>query len=116
MTVRNGYYVCAYAGPQWWYCYGMLDNGFCFGQHVCSDPGFAPGDLLQGRRGRKLALAAVFPELPDVEFSTVEVRGKADLPPWWESLANSKEVQAELKPFYDKYAKELEAQKEPDLA
>lgn len=104
------YFVCRYDGPQWWYCMGLLSNGFHFADHVCSSPSFAPGDLYFTRQNRITALRKVF----DIDPQTIEtevflIKVKADVPEWWERLANTQSVQDELK---DKYAEYKELAKE----
>lgn len=100
----KGYFVCGYGGPQWWTCYGILEGGFCFGQHVCSDPCFAPGDLYFRRADRISALEQVFGvTLHNIEWETIKVRSKADTPDWWESTMNNAACQGALAPKYAAY-------------
>ena len=98
------YFVCRYDGPQWWYCMGLLSNGFHFADHVCSRPDFAPMDLYFRRQERVNALEKLFGIRHDtVETELIEVRSIADKPEWWERLANTQSVQDDLKPFYEAY-------------
>lgn len=96
------YIVCENRGPQWFYCYGFLSNGFCFGQHLCSHPSYAFGDLYAGREKRKITLKKLFgvdySDLPEIE--TTIVNSKDDVPKWWNEFS---EKQESLKPFYDQY-------------
>jgi hypothetical protein len=108
MTLKM-YFVCEDRGPQWFYSYGILSNGFCFGEHLCSHPDFAPGDLYFRRKERIAALREMFgldPDTLQTEGSLPEmfvIKTKADIPEWWGRLANTKEVQDELKPLYERY-------------
>lgn len=112
METLKIYFVCRYDGPQWWYCFGLLSNGFKFGEHLCSDPGFAPQDLYFRCKPRIEALRQVFGVNPQtIEWELLSIKTKEDVPEWWEKLANTQSVQDELAPFYDKYCallKELE--------
>lgn len=104
------YYVCEYIMPDWYYCYGVLDNGFCFGQHVCSHPCFAPEDLLLGRKNRIKSLKEIFDlDMSECEQETIVVKSKEDVPSWWEEHSK---LQDSLKPMYEKYEKLCEDYKE----
>lgn len=95
------YFVCENQGPGWFYSYGILDNGFCFGQHVCSHPDFARGDLYFTRINRIAALRELFGVDPKtIETETIVVNSKADIPSWW---AEHDKLQESLSPIYDKY-------------
>lgn len=100
------YFVCDGA-DDWWMCYGVLSNGFCFGQHLCSHPGYAASDLYHRRTERKDALKEVFGfQWEPGEGETIVVRSMADIPAWW---ASHEGLQAGLKPQYDQYAALLKA-------
>jgi len=100
------YFVCRYDGPQWWYCMGVLSNGFHFGGHVCSEPDFAPSDLYFRRKERISALKELFDiDEKTIETETITVESKIDVPDWWESLANNKKIQESFKTKYEKYGK-----------
>ena len=106
----KGYFVCD-GKDDWWVCYGVLENGFCFGQHVCSHPGFAPGDLYTHRPERQAALKEVFGLSPDdIEWETITVSSKDDVPVWWDEHGK---LQDGLKDQYDRYHALLEAAKKP---
>jgi len=106
------YFVCEEQGPEWFYCYGVLENGFGFAQHVCSSPNFAPGDLYFTRSHRINALRELFGIEPKtVESETIVVRSKDDIPVWWESLAK---LQEGLKPQYERY-KDLVGDQKPKI-
>lgn len=95
------YFVCSYVREQWWSCYGVLSNGFCFGQHVCSHPIYAENDLYFQRQERIDALHNLFGfEWSKEEVETITVQSKKDIPEWWES---QKELQDGLQPQYEKY-------------
>lgn len=88
----------------WWTCHGFLSNGFYFGQHICSHPHFAPGDLLFTRKDRLAALSELFGVLPGVtEHETVVLRSKEDIPLAWSEMVENESVQTSLKPEYEKY-------------
>jgi hypothetical protein len=94
------YFVCS-GSDDWWTCYGVLSNGFCFGQHICSHPGFAPGDLYFNRDNRKRALLEVLGVDETIEAETIIVRTAADKPDW---LDGHKALQEGLKPIYERYS------------
>lgn len=101
----KGYYVCSYGDPQWWTCYGVLENGFCFGQHLCTHPDFAPGDLFERRPERQKALEKVFGLSPsDIDFKLIVVKSNADIPTWWDE---HDKLQDALKPAYEHYGEIL---------
>lgn len=92
-------------GPQWFYCVGVLSNGFHFGEHLCSAPGYAPGDLYFNRKERQRALEELFGfTWNSLETETVVVNSKADIPLWWDGLGP---MQDRLKEDYDKYSKRI---------
>lgn len=105
----KGYFLCFHDGPEWWYCQGLLENGFCFGEHVCSHPGFAPGDLLMHRKDRLAALRLIFPEADPTTFELVQVKTKDDLPDWYKATEKTQDA---LKPMYAEYARLLSPQTE----
>ncbi len=95
------YYICEEAGPEWWVCSGVLSNGFCFGQHICSNQFFAPHDLLLQRKKRLNALKQLFDLEPTSENQeTIVVRTLEDIPSWWKDL---EEKQESLRPIYKEY-------------
>lgn len=97
----KGYFVCD-GNRDWWSCWGVLENGFCFGQHVCSHPNFAPGDLYYGRPERIAALKEVFGVgKDDLTFELIVVRSKEDVPTWWNDHAL---IQDKLAAEYEKYS------------
>lgn len=101
MSALGMFFVCDGA-RDWWNCYGVLSNGFCFGQHICSDPGFAPGDLYFGRAERVAALRELFGVDPEtIECQTIVVRTLADKPEWWDG---QKALQDGLAPQYERYS------------
>jgi len=103
------YLVCRYDQPSWYYCFGLLSNGFCFGEHVCSDPGFAPNDLYFNRKERIDGLQEIFSIDPKIiKPETIVVKSSADKPEWWEELCNTQSVQDKLKNEYKKYKEFLE--------
>lgn len=97
------YFLCDYQGPQWWVCYGVLENGFCFGQHICSHPNYAPGDLYFTRKERVEALEKVwgitYDKVKD-NWELVEVRSKEDVPEWF---TETQKHQDNLKDKYEQY-------------
>lgn len=98
------YFVCEEQMPQWFVCYGILSNGFCFGQHICSHPSFAPSDLYYTRGNRIDALKKLFAiDKETIESETIVVRSKSDIPVWWEEHTK---LQDSLAPAYAQY-KEL---------
>lgn len=100
------YYVAENRGPQWFYSYGVLSNGFCFGQHICSHPDFAPGDLLLNRSDRKEALKKIFDIEPTEDNQELfVVNTKKDIPSWW---MEQEKLQDSLKEKYEEYTKLLD--------
>ena len=100
------YFICDGA-RDWWICHGVLSNGFYFGQHICSHPHYAQGDLLFGRKDRLSALGDLFGVLPGVtEYETIILTSKDDIPTFWSELVDNPDVQKELEPQYQRY-KEL---------
>lgn len=98
------YFLCD-GNADWWVCHGFLDNGFYFGQHVCSHPCFAPDDLYFRRQERVSALKEIFGIDPDqmrISAETIIIRSKDQIPDW----VNNEETQKALEPQYEKY-KEL---------
>ncbi len=97
------YFVCEYRGPEWWLCDGILENGFAFGQHLCSHPGFAAGDLYFTRKERIAAIKELF-NLDEEYFRGnsvhIIVKSAEDIPSWWVAAMKK---QDELKPLYEKY-------------
>jgi hypothetical protein len=94
------YFVCD-GRPDWYSCWGVLENGFVFGQHVCSHPFYAPNDLYFRRDKRVAALRTLFGITPGtVEPETIVVASKADIPAWWGGL---EEKQRELEHEYARY-------------
>ena len=69
MSGLKMFFVCD-GDRDWWTCFGVLSNGFCFGQHICSSPIFAPGDLYFRRSERIEGLKEIF----NINPETVEVR------------------------------------------
>jgi len=107
------YYVCENGGPEWFNSYGVLENGFCFGQHLCSHPNYAPGDLLLRRKNRLAALKEIFGVEPtDDNQEIIVVNSVADIPEWWNSHEALQEV---LKPQYERYAKMVEDKASAEL-
>lgn len=94
------YFLCEESDPQWWVCHGFLSNGFCFGQHVCSNPCFAAHDLLTGRLDRKAALKEIFDISEPFETETIIIRTGSDLPAFFKE---SDAMQPKLKEAYEKY-------------
>jgi hypothetical protein len=95
------YFVCEFQNADWYSCTGVLSNGFAFGGHVCSHPGYAPGDLYFTRKNRIDALKEIFGfEWDRSETETIVVRSKADIPEWWMIHA---ELQEGLKEQYERY-------------
>ena len=97
------FFLCDYQGPQLWVCYGVLENGFCFGQHICSHPAYAPGDLYFWRKERVEALEKIWgikPEAAKDNCETIQVRSKEDVPQWFH---DTQKQQDELKSHYDEY-------------
>ncbi len=100
------YFICEDQGPQWFYSYGVLDNGFCFGEHVCSHPNFAPSDLYFRRKERISALQQLFDINPEtIETETIIVKVKTDIPKWWDGHAA---LQDGLKTKYNEYKQLLD--------
>ena len=99
------YFLCDNQGPQWFVCYGVLENGFVFGSHLCSHPVYAPSDLYFGRKHRIEALKEIFGvrfERDSELCETVVVNSAADVPEWW-TLSQKDEVQNQLEPKYELY-------------
>lgn len=102
------YFICEERGREWWVCDGFLENGFCFGQHICSNPGFAPGDLFYTRVDRKYALKQMFnlkqssigDDYQNGLWETFEIRSKADVPQLYHNFIT---MQEGLKPQYEIY-------------
>lgn len=97
------YFICEDRGPQWWVSYGFLENGFCFGQHVCSHPSYAPGDLYFTRKERIEALEklwGVSAEEAKNNCETVLVRNAEDVPDWFKE---AQKKQDDLKGKYEEY-------------
>src|SRR5271169_6379923 len=108
MNKPKMYFVSENRGPEWFMSYGVLSNGFCFGQHICSHPGFAPGDLYFNRLKRRTALKDIFGHewTPD-ETELIVVNSLADKPEWWDS---HEALQEGLKADYNKYAELMKEQ------
>lgn len=100
------FFVCDGSGD-WWSCHGVLSNGFYFAQHLCSHPGFAPGDLLYTRSERLSALKELFGVTKETESETVVVRNKNEIPAFWDALVTNEDVQRDLATFYERYKKML---------
>lgn len=97
------YFVCS-GRDDWWTCFGVLNNGFVFGSHVCSHPGFAKGDLYFTRSERIAALKEIFGiDETTIDHETLVVNRKSEEPSWWEGTVNNKELQESFKPQYDRY-------------
>lgn len=107
METPKMYFICEERGHQWWVCYGFLDTGFCFGEHICSHPGFAPSDLYFGRLERVLAMKELFGrEWLKEEASTIVIRKPSDIPQWFKDT-NTEESAATRLPLYEKYTEIL---------
>lgn len=107
------YFVCS-GPPNWLTCYGVLENGFVFGSHLCSHPGFAPGDLYFQRPDRIEGLKQVFGIDPTaVDAETIVVTSQEEVPDWWETKADNHDVQLSLKPQYDLYRAILDKSEPP---
>lgn len=103
------YFLCEEHQPAWWICNAVLENGFYFGQHVCSSPGFAPGDLYFGRPERIAALEEMFGKRwQPAETETVIIRDKSDIPAAW--TAGDKD---ELAKWSERYNEIRNRQKAP---
>lgn len=92
-------------------CRGVLDNGFEFGTHICSEPGFAPSDLYFNRQPRIEALKELFGITIEHarEHSAVFIPQPQDpLPDWFEKL-NDPEIQKSLEQYYLKYSQLVNA-------
>jgi hypothetical protein len=86
-----------------WRCFGILSNGFYFGQHLCSDPSYALGDLYAHRQKRIDALRALFGIDPrTVVWKRYTCESEADLPHWWEANGDPV-VQEALQSKYREY-------------
>lgn len=69
-----------------WACEGYLPNGFCIGEHICSAPNYAPGDLWTGRRERQTAIAKIF-NIAITGIDVIEVKSKQDIPVFIANMA-----------------------------
>jgi hypothetical protein len=100
------YFFCSNDGPEWFNSYGVLDNGFCFGQHLCSSPGYAPGDLYFRRKERISALKELFGIDPEtIKPELIVINSKADIPAWWDE---QEKMHDGLKEQYEKYSELLD--------
>jgi hypothetical protein len=70
------------AMPEWWVCHGFLENGFNIGQHICSHPIYAPGDIWKNRPERQKAVKEIFGdnEVTKIEVITIESLDDAPVP------------------------------------
>ena len=97
------FFVCENQGPRWYKCLGILENGFCFGSHICSHPAFAPGDLYFTREKRQQALNKLFNitvESAKENNETIIVKYTEDIPDWMKSMNL---LQEGLKSKYQEY-------------
>lgn len=89
---------------QFWSASLVLENGYAAFGHICSDPGYMPGDLLLNRPERQAVFKAMGYE---VEIVGEPIAGSDNSPPWllerhadkshWEEFAAEyKRVEAEL--------------------
>ena len=60
----------------WYHCLAIFENGWSAFSHICSSPGFAPGDLWQRRPERKAILVKMGIEVED----TGEIIDDATIP------------------------------------
>ncbi len=98
-------FLCFYKRPGEWHCFGVLSNGFIFGEHLCSTSGWAPNDLYFGRPERQVALNETFGltvEQVQKQNKIIQVASKADVPIWWAKIG-TKEAQSKLSAKYKKF-------------
>lgn len=79
------YFVCDFEMANNYKCYGLLDNGFCFGEHVCSSPSFAPGDLYFDKPAIQEALKQVWqvdPAEVKANSETLVIHQPEEVPRW----------------------------------
>ena len=71
--------LCEKIGRNHWSCHGFLSNGFCIGEHTCSDPCYAPGDLWKGRIERQTAIAKIF-NIAITDIEVIQLKSVDDIP------------------------------------
>lgn len=99
------YVVCMKESEGAYRCFGILSNGFYFGQHLCSDPSYALNDLYGHRPNRIEALHKLFGIEPaTVVWKLYTCESEDDLPQWW-GPNGEPEIQGPLKAKYDEYSK-----------
>lgn len=98
------YFACRFDGPGWWYCVGILENGFKFASHLCTHPNFAPGDLYFNRPERIEALKELFGiDQSTVPRLTFKICSNTERSNFDKLIDGTKRPKSELAPFYEKY-------------